>query len=419
MNKRQFNLELATTSSCNMACTYCFEGEELQAKKQQTQESIPDIISKIELLLSNQDFNLEYPDGICINFWGGEPTLNFKWNKELIETLEAKEYSKNLSYFIYSNGFNLPKIVDHISLFTRDQLKQSKLRIQISWDGIHNGRIGHNGETTNQIVKNHINSLILLYPELNLVTKATIQPQELLRLEEIWNNHYKFHQQVERVANGLKGCNNTINTRITFSPTLNYVDNFDDTDEEYLKAIAIEFQKVLLLEQAFYKKYKYHLFEWFSNDFKEARGKRLTNCSAGINLMALDYNGNFSSCHGVLYSENKNNFEKFHNLNIKQSPKDFTKNFFESRSKLKFHTEYVADSCISCEATVCYKCPVVNIDQLSKNKGNDTSNVTNLTYLKPFEQTYQIRDTRHCQIYKLFGKYDRVLMTLKNKDKEI
>ena len=110
-------------------------------------------------------------------------------------------------------------------------------------------------------------------------------------------------------------------------------------------------------------------------------------------------------------SRNLYTFEKFHNLNIKQSNLDFTKNFFESRSKLKFHTEYVADSCINCEATVCYKCPVVNIDQLSKN-GIDN-------HLKPFEQTYQIRDTRHCQIYKLFGKYDRVLMTLKNKEKEI
>ena len=52
-----FNLEIATISKCNMACTYCFEGEELQTNKKQTKENIPDIINKVEALLDNEKFN--------------------------------------------------------------------------------------------------------------------------------------------------------------------------------------------------------------------------------------------------------------------------------------------------------------------------------------------------------------------------
>ena len=99
----RFNLEVASTPNCNMACTYCFEGEELKSKKQQLPESIPNIVSKVEALLQNKQFNTEYPDGICINFWGGEPTLNFNWNKELIDTIKAiPELDERISYFIYT-----------------------------------------------------------------------------------------------------------------------------------------------------------------------------------------------------------------------------------------------------------------------------------------------------------------------------
>ena len=75
-----FNLEIATTSTCNMACTYCFEGEELKSKQKQHHQNIEPIIQKIDLLLSDPKFCMEY-SGICLNFWGGEPTLNYSWNK--------------------------------------------------------------------------------------------------------------------------------------------------------------------------------------------------------------------------------------------------------------------------------------------------------------------------------------------------
>lgn len=383
-----FNLEIASTSTCNMACTYCFEGEELQSKQVQPKESIPKIILKIKELLDSEKFNNEYPRGICINFWGGEPTLNFEWNKELIETTR-KLFGKKVSYFIYSNGFDYKKLAQHIDLFTNDDLLYNRLRVQISYDGIPNGRIQHNGKSTNELVENHIKTFALMYPELQLTTKATIQPEELKVLETIWRKFYDLYKSIKSGES-----NRTI---VTFSPTLNYVDNFDDTNEEYIKEISSQFQKVTVLEDAFYRKNSFHLFGWFSENFKEARGKRLTNCSAGINMMAIDYSGQVSSCHGVLYSDKKKDFESFHDMNINQPEEVFIPKFFKSRELLKKHTEHVTHNCITCEATVCYKCPVINIEQIGT--------------FSP--ENYQVRDTRHCQIYKTFGRYDRVLMTLK------
>lgn len=396
---KYFNFEIASTSSCNMACTYCFEGEELQAKKQQTPESIPDIIQRLQDLLKEPRFNAEYPSGICINFWGGEPTLNFKWNYELIETIRnIPELDKKISYFIYSNGFNYRKLADHVDLFGASEHLHNKIRVQISFDGILNGREDHAGNPTNSKVFAHIKTFALNYPYLNLTTKATIQPQELLILETIWKGYYKLFQDIEKInQNRASGPTRTF---VTFSPTLNYVDDFDDTNEEYLAKISIQFQKVFVLEQAFHAKHQRHLFGWFSENFKEAREKRLTNCSAGINLLALDYTGNISSCHGVLYSKRKEDFENFHDMNISeeiQTKEKFITRFFQSRDALKHHTDYVANECVSCEATVCYKCPVINIEQQTEFHPSN----------------FQVRDKRHCQIYKTFGRYDKVMISSK------
>ena len=46
-----FNFEIASTPNCNMACTYCFEGEELKSKAKQKQENIPKIVNKLKELL--------------------------------------------------------------------------------------------------------------------------------------------------------------------------------------------------------------------------------------------------------------------------------------------------------------------------------------------------------------------------------
>ena len=387
MKRNHFNLEIATVSSCNMACTYCFEGEELKAKKKQPKENIEAIIQKMQTLLTDQKFLNEY-NGICLNFWGGEPTLNFEWNQELINRTKDL-FPGKVSYFIYSNGFDVTKVQKHLNLFNEEEQRAKDIRLQISWDGINNGRISHTGIATNPLVRKNILEIARMNPYLSFSTKATIQPEELLNLEEIWTSYFKLFIDAQEL-------NSRVN--VTFSPTLNYVDDYA-TEQDYLDKIAISFGKVLKLEEAFFDKYKFHLFGWFSEDQSSARTKRMTNCSAGINLAAIDYDGNLSVCHGTLYSPLKKDFIAFQNTNIKDSNHDFKIKLFETREQLKKKHSFVADECITCTATVCYKCPVVNLEQL--NEGVKADN-------------FQVRDPRHCNIYKLFGKFDRILINIKN-----
>lgn len=408
--KQFFNLEVATTSSCNMQCTYCFEGEELKSNKIQPEENINAIIEKIDNLLSSERFSSIY-GGVCINFWGGEPTLNFSWNKELIT--KCKELFKDrISFFIYSNGYNYLKVKTHIDLFSREELLKDVLRLQISWDGIDNGRIDHSKRKTNDMVGTCIQTLALVYPELNLTTKATIQPEELLRLEQIWNNYFELFKLVTlgneptEPTSRVPAAKNR--TTVSFSPTLNYVDDFDTQDEVYLNNIKVEFSKVLVLEEAFYKKYGFHLFGWFSESLKDAKNKRMTNCSAGINLAAVDYEGNLSICHGTLYSDLKTEFIQFQNNTIHNEKDVFLTKFFDTRAKIEKHHSYVSDECIGCSATVCYKCPVVNLEQIAAKDDIPSKDDMPTKEIKPNE--FQIRDPRHCGIYKLFGKFDRVLI---------
>lgn len=391
--RNHFNLEIASISTCNMACTYCFEGDELKSKKKQPTQNIEHIISKMETLLTDQKFMSIY-NGICLNFWGGEPTLNYEWNKELITQTKIK-FPGLVSYFFYSNGYSLEKVRRHLDLFSENEHEDNTIRLQISWDGVSNGRVNHSNEATNDKVQDHIIELAKLYPKLNLMTKATIQPEELLHLEDLWLGYHSLFVKV-----------NSINSRvtITFSPTLNYVDDYA-MEQEYLNKLSINFGKVLKLEEAFYDKYRFHLFGWFSMDHAGARVKRMTNCSAGINLAAIDYDGNLSVCHGTLYSPLKKDFISFQNTNIKDSNEDFKVKLFKTREELQKSHSYIADECINCTATVCYKCPVVNLEQL--NDGVQSEN-------------FQKRDPRHCSIYKLFGKFDRLLINIKvQKYKEV
>lgn len=384
--RNHFNLEIATISSCNMACTYCFEGDELKSKKIQPKENITEVLHKIDALLKDSKFMSMY-NGVCINFWGGEPTLNFFWNEELI-TKAKEQFKDKVSFFIYSNGFDLNKVQKHINLFNEEEQKNNTIRLQISWDGVANGRVNHSGETTNDLVRNNLFQLARMNPYLHISTKATIQPEELINLEDLWLGYFNLFNNLS-----------TLNSRVvvSFSPTLNYVDDYA-TEQEYLNKISIAFGKVLKLEEAFYEKHNFHLFGWFSENHSVARMKRFTNCSAGINLAAMDYDGNLSVCHGTLYSPLKKDFIAFHNTNIKDLDQDFKDKLFQTREQLQKHHSYVADECISCTATICYKCPVVNLEQI--NNGVQSKN-------------FQVRDPRHCNIYKLFGKFDRLLINIK------
>lgn len=416
----RFNLEVASTPNCNMACTYCFEGEELKSKSKQTLENIDLIMDRIKDLLNSSEFNKKY-SGITLNFWGGEPTINFEWNKTLIDKIREEHYIHKglVDFFIYSNGFDYLKIKKHIDLFSKEELLHKRLRIQISYDGIGinpTERVDHKGKATSDRVRNNIITLALIYPELSLKTKATLQPQDIPYIKTVWldymllfktifDNHLRNPLwNIEEKLNVFK--NNPPNTEIAFSPTINYIEDFIP-NEDYLEEVKKAFEEVAALEFHFYKKYNRHLFTWFGgNKVSDLNDKRKTNCSAGVNILAIDIEGSASVCHGTLYSPLKEDFKKFTNTNIKDT--NFVAKFFETREELSKNLNYISDGCLGCEATVCYKCPVINVEQAQTAK--TTKELPESNYIS---NNFQNRDPRHCGIYKVFGPIDKALLALK------
>lgn len=426
----RFNLEVASTPNCNMACTYCFEGEELKSKSKQTLENLDLIMDKINDLLNSSEFCKKY-SGITVNFWGGEPTINYEWNKKLIDKIREEHYIfKGLvDFFIYTNGFDYLKVKKHIDLFSKEELQYNRLRIQISYDGIGNNpteRVDHKGKETSARVRNNIITLALIYPELSIKTKATIQPQDIPYIKTVWLDYMELFKTIfdNQMRNPLWNDKEKIEifkknpskTEISFSPTINYLDDFD-TSPEYLEEIQKAFEEIARYELAFYKKYHRHLFSWFGGKtITELNNKRSTNCSAGVNILLLDVEGNASVCHGTLYSPLKEEFKKFTNTNIKDTK--FVDKFFQTRNELEKSLTRMDPSCKNCEATVCYKCPIINVEQEHKNQSllasEDSKDSKDLNYIS---ENFQKRDPRHCGIYKTFGPIDKALYALKEEIK--
>ena len=86
------------------------------------------------------------------------------------------------------------------------------------------------------------------------------------------------------------------------------------------------------------------------------------------------------------------------------------------RFKLKPELNRMDNECKNCEATVCYKCPIVNIEQVAKEikeHENQEKIIFKRTAPDDIVKNFQKRDPRHCGIYKTFGPIDRAFVNMK------
>lgn len=106
------DLGIVLTYDCNFNCSYCFESNIDNAKKELLTE---DMVSRIETLFPNIESILLY---------GGEPLL--EQNMDIIKYIIKKHPEKE--YRIITNGYNIDKYIDI--------LKQIKIKwLQVTLDG--------------------------------------------------------------------------------------------------------------------------------------------------------------------------------------------------------------------------------------------------------------------------------------------
>ena len=357
--KNYFTYEVTTTQKCDLACNYCFEGEELQNTN--TQRSTPSIIKSIYALLNDDKFMKKY-QGITINFWGGEPTQNPKMIIQLFN--EFKHYP--VDFFMYTNGFNknnLERIFKNFKLFIRDS---SRLTYQISYDGMINDkeRVDHKGNGTGKIILKNIKYFKDNFSEFRFNLKSTLPVEELVNLDDIWED---FKLLIDEYP------------EFSYSPTLEYTNKYTITEEQ-LTLITKTFEIIAKKEIEYFQKNGRFVWSWFGT-----KGRSI--CSAGANISNIDIDGNILVCHGAIYSKNKDAFilghVDDHVPNILNDAYDHHMNILE-----------IPDHCKDCTATVCYQCPIVNYDYSSKDS---------------YDEKFHDPKEDLCEIYKVFGLIDRTV----------
>jgi len=361
--KGGFNFEITTVTTCDMACTYCFEGEKAVDNKQVNQ-NIPQYIEKIKETLASDWFKAEY-DTLGVDFWGGEPTLN---NYVMTELMNYFHDYDNIDYHLYTNAFNQSTMEKFIN-----SVDASKLRVQVSYDGrIINDkfRIDHKGESTADKVLKTFDWLSKAGLK-SLSLKSTLPLSEVHNMVTVWKEFRDLKRKYDSET-----------TYVRYSPTLDYHTKLQDPNT-YLPYFEQAIREISALELDFYSEFGHMLFSWYRGD-----DTRFT-CSSGKNMTILDTDGNFYPCHGALYLDDKENHK------LLSLDGDINKLDREKFSKMIAKTN---EQCKSCVATTCFVCPTSSYAASQKDSYEDK-------WLD--NQVHGL-----CGYYQAFGKVDRALSQL-------
>lgn len=366
-SKPNLNIELTTSGICDMKCTYCFEGEKTDKKR----FSNFDLLFKRIEEVKKSDFYKDF-GGISINFWGGEPTLNWKYIRVVTEKYAD---DPEVQFHLYSNGYNFKNMARTLEGFK--DIKH-KVFIQISFDGKTNDifRVASNGGTSENVMKTF---QYLADEGYNIHMKATMPIQTVSNIFENWNHYRELFYKYK----------NYENVFISYAPTIDYTQNAYNVGELEPKLDKFREQMMLVAkgEIQFMREHDRFLMSWFNTDIKEEK----TNCSAGVNFISVDTEGDSYACHGAFYSSIKDE--------LKQSSLEddnFVENVTKFNSNIKTVLNHTPDSCRGCESTYCAVCPVV----LAENSKKET-----LTERWSDRPAHGL-----CPFYKAFGLIHRAMI---------
>ena len=278
--------------------------------------------------------------GISINFWGGEPTLNWKYIKAI--TAEFRD-DEEIVFHLYTNGYNFKNLKRTLTAFEDVEAGyniKERVFIQVSYDGLTNDifRISSKGGTSQNIM---VSFQHLVDSGYNVHFKATLP---IASFGDIYNNWLHFQELFYKYIDEPRAM-------VTFAPTIDYTQKAEEIDN-YSGTLDIFKKQMLLVAKAeieHYKKHKSFLLSWFNTKISEQK----VNCSAGVNFVSIDGDGDSYVCHGAFYSPNK---EELKTTSIYSD--NFITELTEYSAKFEERINYVPECCKGCESTYCAVCPV-------------------------------------------------------------
>lgn len=357
---RQYHVDLNVTRECQFQCSYCFT--DTKGKKEFTEY---DNFKKfIEKLLKSDFFNNSY-DILCINFWGGEPTLKPAEIVNLINDLTHFDISNRIRFFIFSNGYDLHGYLKEALLAYKGAKVgvHPKVCIQISYDGapIHNMYRRSNGKLTSKAVVDTIKWLDV--NRIPYVIKSTIKA-------EAFKHMYDAYMDIKRLAGELTSTGFYKN--VNYFPTIDYYASerlSKDEMAQYSEALEVSLVRIAA-EEVKMPPPQGHFFKWFTPN--------RAICSSGQHMIAVDTDEQIYVCHGCLYGDDKVKVQHLvGNINSNSIIKSLEKvNKF-------FGTDIDYEGwCHDCDVEFCLRCNHAKFEQSEKTqyleKWRDYTNQPNL-----------------------------------------
>lgn len=308
---------LHVAHDCNLRCEYCFASQG-DFKGQRTLMSFETGKAALDFIVKNSG----HRKNIEVDFFGGEPLMNFEVVKQLVKYGRSieKDYSKNFRFTITTNGMLLDS--DKI-----DFINENMDNVVLSLDGRReindNMRPTINNKGSYGVIVPKFKELIDKRGDKDYYIRGTFTNKNL----DFSKDLIEFYEL---------GFKKTSIEPVVTEPTMDYA-----IREEHLKTILEEYEKMSKDYLSIRKKDKDFLFFHFMVDLNQGPClyKRSIGCGAGSEYIAVTPEGDIYPCHqfvGEMDFLLGNVFNGIENISM--------------RDKFKNANVFTKDDCKSCWA---------------------------------------------------------------------
>ena len=266
---------------CNLACKYCF-AEEGEYHGRRALMSLEVGKKALDFLIENSGNrrNLE------VDFFGGEPLMNFDVVKELVAygRSKEKEYNKNFRFTLTTNGVLLN---DEIAEFLNKEMANVVLSLDGRQEVNDKMRPFRNGKGSYELIVPKFQKLADSRNQTNYYVRGTFTRDNL-----------DFSQDVIHFADlGFK--------QMSIEPVVGADDDFYSIREEDLPKIMEEYDKLAVEYIKREKEGRGFNFFHFMIDLEQGPcvAKRLSGCGSGTEYLAVTPWGDLYPCHQFVGQE--------------------------------------------------------------------------------------------------------------------
>lgn len=273
---------LHVAHACNLTCSYCFAGQgkykgQTELMSAQTGKQALDFL----IAHSGKRRHLE------VDFFGGEPLLNWEAVKEIVRygrELE-KKHNKVFRFTLTTNGVALN---DEIMEFCNREMHN----VVLSLDGrkeVHDRfRVDHQGKGSYETIVPKFKDFVSSREDSGYYIRGTYT-----------KNNLDFLNDVLHMADlGF--------TQLSMEPVVTAPDDPEALTEEDLKVIYEQYEKLAL--EMLKRKREGRGFDFYHYNIDLANGpcikKRLSGCGSGTEYLAVTPNGDLYPCHQFVGDEN-------------------------------------------------------------------------------------------------------------------